>query len=496
MQMFLPILFAFMSALSALSTEGKPHVLFVSVDDLNDWIGCLDGHPQALTPNMDRLASRGILFANAHCASPACNPSRSTVFSGLMPQRTGVWSNLYPKFGSLNPNAMGLVRAFSKAGFKTMGTGKLSGDKATRYDESFNTAQRWSPLPQGAVKYSLDELPSKGTTDPRHITKDLQGNSVVLPLNRMPSDRRPHTTDGESFDWGPFDVPDADFGDTRITDWALNKILEGFESPTFLGIGYYRPHIPLYAPKRFFARFEEDPGQLPKVLKDDIQDLTKIGKRWAVEADTAGLHYTVVKNGQWRRAVESYLACITYIDNEIGRLMDVLDKSSASSNTWIVLWSDHGWHLGEKMHWGKWTPWERSTRVPLIIVPPKKLETDFAIGGSVCIEPVSLIDLYPTLVELCDLPRPPVLDGHSLVPLLRDPLLKTDRVVVTMFDKGNLSLRTRQWRYIRYTNGDEELYDLSSDTNEWTNLVANKDYSYTLFQLRKRADRELKRLSK
>jgi arylsulfatase A-like enzyme len=452
--------------------DERPNVLFIAVDDLNDWVGCMKGHPQAKTPNIDRLAARGVLFTNAHCVAPACNPSRAAIFSGRMPQVTGVWSNQSGSLEKRYPQVQLLSSSFSQSGYLTLGTGKLlhSGGKDS-FDDYFSVEQRWSPLSKTAVKYTEEELPTKGTGNPRHVTKDSRGRKVVLPLNRMPSDRKPDKEDGESFDWGPFDVPDSDFGDTQITDWAIKKIKQNHDKPLFLGVGYYRPHIPLWAPKEYFDRFKNSPGSLPPVKEDDLDDLSPIARKWALEAVTAGSHATVVKYGQWQAAVEAYLACITYVDHEIGRLLDALDSSELSSNTVIVLWSDHGWHLGEKRHWGKWTGWERSTLVPLIIAVPTKLAGQFAPAGSRSGQPVSLIDLYPTLTELCNVTPPEKLDGESLVPLLRKPNRITNRTVVTTFDPGNVSARTQRWRYIRYADGSEELYDHQEDPHEWKNLA-------------------------
>ena len=472
------------SAFADGGADSKPNVLFIAVDDLNDWIGCLEGHPNALTPNMDRLAARGTLFSNAHCASPACNPSRAAVFSGLMPRVTKVWSNGSGDLSKRFPSAMHLPEAFSDAGYLTLGTGKLLHSKKPRgFDDYFKTHQRWSPLSKKSVEYTEQELPSKSTDQPTHVTQDSQGNKVVLPLNRMPSDRSPNNPKGESFDWGPFDVPDSDFGDTKITDWAIDKLKSTEDKPLFLAVGYYRPHIPLWAPKRFFDRFKESPAQLPDYKSDDLNDLAPTGKTRAIEAVTAGSHATVEKYKQWQAAVEGYLACTSYVDHEIGRLLDALDNSELGENTVIVLWGDHGWHLGEKDHWGKWTGWERSTRVPLMIVPSKKMAERFSSAGSNCTQPVSLIDLYPTLVELCGLEGPERLDGQSLVSLLSDPQQSTDRAVVTSFDKGNNSLRTDRWRLIRYTDGSEELYDLKQDPNEWENLADSKKHKATKSEL-------------
>ena len=472
------LLFLGLSLQAELLAQERPNVLFIAIDDLNDWIGCLGGHPQALTPNIDKLAGRGVLFTNAHCAAPACNPSRAAIFSGRMPTETGVWNNQSGSLGKLYPKARLLPTAFRDAGYTALGTGKLlhgSGGKQA-YDKYYTVGQRWSPFPKNAVRYTENELPSKGTDNPRHVLQDSKGREVVLPLNRMPSDRKPNDTGGESFDWGPFDVPDSDFGDTQITDWAIKRLKKEREEPLFLGMGYYRPHIPLWAPARFFERFKDDPGKLPDIRTDDLEDLGASAKKWAIEAVTAGSHSTVVKHKQWRAAVEAYLACVTYVDYEIGRLLEALDASPKKDNTVIVLWSDHGWHLGEKQHWGKWTGWERSTRVPLIVVPPQRAKEDFAKAGSVCAQPVGLIDLYPTSLELCGIADPIKLDGESLVPLLKNPQLKTDRAVVTMFDQGNVSVRTMRWRYIRYADGSEELYDHQTDKHEWKNLAANSEY--------------------
>lgn len=466
-----------------LKAGDRPNVVFIAVDDLNDWVGCLGGHPQAETPHIDELARRGMLFANAHCAAPACTPSRASLFTGQMPQNTGVWSNDGPKLKRLRRDPFLLPDSFRGSGYRTLGTGKLGPDK-TCFQKFFNVDQRWSPLSSEVVEYTPTELPSKGSDDPRHVVS-LREQQYVLPLNRMPSDRTPDDPKGESFDWGPFDVPDRDFGDTQITDWAIKQLQGASAEPLFLAVGYYRPHQPLWAPKRFFERFEKNPATLPIVLQDDLDDVGAAARQWAMEPVTSGRHETVLRFQQWRGAVEGYLACVSYVDHEIGRLLAAIDESAMADNTWIVLWSDHGWHLGEKQHWGKWTGWERSTRVPLIMVPPRDARANLATAGSRCDQPVNLIDLYPTLIELCDLKLPPHdLDGHSLVPLLRKPDQVTKRFSVTMFGPGNGSLRTERWRYIHYLDGSEELYDLPADPREWVNLAGESEHKKILVKLR------------
>lgn len=466
----------FLAVPNQLSAADRPNVLFIAVDDLNDWIGCLDVHPDARTPNMDRLAARGVLFTNAHCAAPACNPSRAAVFSGRMPFETGVWSNKSTRLIKKYPHSAMLPKVFAKAGYRTFGTGKLlhSGSAAKKlFHQYFSVEQRWSPFTRERVRYADYEVATKGTDEPRHIVKDSRGRSIVLPLNRMPSDRNPRTNEGESFDWGPMDVPDSEMGDTKITDWTIQRLGDMGEKPFFLGVGFYRPHIPLWAPKKYFERFADSPATLPKTKSDDLDDLSKAARRWALEPVTAGSHATVVRRKQWRAAVEGYLACTTYVDHELGRILDALDESSFGDNTIVVLWSDHGWHLGEKQHWGKWTGWERSTRVPLIIVPPKRLHSRFAAAGSLCDRPVSLIDLFPTLAELCDVPAPEMPNAMSLVSLLRDPKGDSRRSVVTTFDPGNVTLRSQRWRYVRYADGSEELYDHANDPHEWNCVAAD-----------------------
>jgi arylsulfatase A-like enzyme len=303
----------------------------------------------------------------------------------------------------------------------------------------------------------------------------------------MPSDRAPTTASGESFDWGPVDVGDSDMGDAQITDWAIAQLGKSSGKPFLLCLGYYRPHIPLWAPRRYFEMYPPDKVKLPPFLSNDLQDLSDVAKHWALEPVTAGAHETVVRHQQWRNAVSAYLACVSFIDHQVGRLIDALDASPAAANTIVVLWSDHGWHLGEKQHWGKWTGWERSTRVPLIIVQAKKGNDPQA--GTRCDEPVGLIDLYPTLIELCALESPDDLDGRSLVPSLLDPRAKTDREVITTFDKGNVTVRTKRWRYIRYSDATEELYDHSTDPNEWRNLGNDPTQRETIEQFRRRIPR-------
>jgi arylsulfatase A-like enzyme len=466
-------------ALLALQPEGstapslKPNVLFIAVDDLNDWIGCLGGHPQAKTPNFDRLAKRGVLFTHAHCAAPLCNPSRAAVFSGRHPFQTGVFANDETNIRTAQPSLVLLPHHFQQAGYLTFGTGKLLHQTSRDlFDEDFFPEQRWSPFDQKQTNYTAEEHPSKATANPRHVT-ELKGAPIVLPLNRMPSDRGADKRVGESFDWGPLEVDDSDMGDGQIVTWANERLARKHDKPIFLGVGFYRPHIPLFVPKKYFDLYAGIEIQLPPVKDDDLADLSETGKKWALDPVTAGAHGTVVKHDQWREAVKAYLACVSFVDAQIGKLLDALDAGPNAENTVIVLWGDHGWHLGEKQHWGKWTGWQRSTHVPLIVAPARNSPQGHYRTGARCAEPVSLIDLYPTLIDLCGVPSRKELAGESLAPLLKDPAQSTGRHVITTFDKGNYSVMGQRWHYIRYADGSEELYDLPADPNEWTNLAGD-----------------------
>ena len=453
-----------------------PNILFISIDDLNDWVGFLGGHPQVRTPNMDRLAARGTVFTNAHCAAPICGPSRAAIFSGLLPTTTGIYTN-GQNIQKKKPGLTYLPQHFARNGYSTFGTGKLLHKSSSGiFEKFFATEQRWSPFGKNQVSYTKKELASKGSTNPRHEISS-GGKTIVLPLNRMPSDRAPKETKGESFDWGPFDIADDEMGDGKITAWACERLRKKKEKPFFLAVGYYRPHIPLFAPKKYFDIYQGASISLPPVVKGDLDDLEAAGRKTALEAVTAGAHATVLKHGQWKAAVRAYLACVSFVDAQVGRLLDALEKGPHAANTIIVLWSDHGWHLGEKQHWGKWTGWERSTRVPLLIVPAAGHPAAKKWAGQRTPSPVSLVDLYPTLIDLAGLPGRKGLDGRSIKPLLENPKADTRRAVVTTFGKGRHSVRSRSWRLIRYEDGTRELYDLASDPNEWKNLAGKAEYS-------------------
>mgnify|MGYP006284268949 FL=1 len=447
------------------------NVLWISIDDLNNWVGYLQGHPQVKTPNMDRLAARGIAFTNAHCTTPLCKPSRTAILTGQSETANGVFRN----GDDFNHSDFQLIpEYFAENNYITYGTGKIHHNSINDeiFQHYYNTMQRWSPFSSSKqVEYSEEELPSKGTDNPRHVIENGPGGKTyVLPFNRMSSERSPGNPKGESFDWASYDLPDTAFGDGRITNWAIDQLKEHEDDhPFFMGVGYYRPHIPLYAPKKYFDLYPIESIQLPEVISNDLDDIPEAGRERALSAVTAGTHAHVVANHQWKNAVQAYLACISFIDFQIGKILDYLDNSPYANNTVIVLFSDHGWHLGEKQAWGKWSPWLQSTNTPFIICPAGNTD------GALCYEPVSLLDIYPTLIDMLGLPEKTV-SGVSLVPLFTNPALSTNRVVRTHVGRGTYALSNAEWRYIYYENGDEELYNIRKDPMEFDNLIEKKKY--------------------
>ncbi len=421
------------SAMTARAAERRPNVLFIAVDDLNDWVGCLGGHPQSVTPNIDRLARRGTLFANAHCQAPLCNPSRSSLLTGLRPTTTGIYA-LEPGIRAVASlkDRVTLPQYFAAHGYATSAFGKVF------HDGSIPPADRAREF---------------------HVW----GEAGRMPL---PKEKFVHTPEDIALmDWGVFPERDEDSGDWKIADAAIAH-LKGLPQgrPFFLAVGFRLPHVPCFAPKKWFDRIPDESLELPPVRDDDRDDVPTFAwflhwklpeprLSWLREAD------------QWRPLVRAYLASTSFMDGQVGRVLEALDASGRAGDTVVVLWSDHGWHLGEKGITGKNTLWERSTRVPLIFAGPG------VAAGSVCTRPAELLDLYPTLVELCGLPARDGLEGHSLVPQLKAPESPRPWPAVTTHNRGNHAIRSERWRYIRYADGSEELYDHRADPNEWTNLA-------------------------
>ena len=468
----------------------RPNVLFISLDDMNDWIGCYGGHPDAKTPNIDRLARRGVLFTNAHCVSPICGPSRAAVLTGMRPETTGVYHNR-GKYINYVPNAVTFPEHFRANGYLAMAAGKVNHDLGTPDPRLWN--KNGPDCGELGTPFIGNELHTLKPGQTRVINRGRL--KITLPANGGLSRIDRPNNKWNSYDWAPLDCPETDFPDRKIADWGVGQLKMRHKKPLLLALGFYKPHQPFFAPRKYFNMYDASKVRLPKTTAGDLSDVPTAGRYLATKPWTSGTHKTVTKYGAWRNAVHAYLATVSFVDALVGRVIDGLDKSPHADNTWIILWSDHGWSLGEKQHWGKHVPWTECVRVPLIIVPPRGSQPRGFKAGTRCKALVSLLDLYPTLVEVCGLPRRKELEGRSLRSLVRNPNSRWDDAVVSTIGRGTHSVATARWRYIRYFDGSEELYDLRGDPEEWTNVAHRKKHEALKRKLASRIpmDRRLKR---
>jgi arylsulfatase A-like enzyme len=454
------LVLALMSAVICSAKSPRPNVLFISIDDLNDWIGCLGGHPQAQTPNIDRLAQSGMLFTNAHCSAPACNPSRTAVMTGISPHKSGLYGN-GQNMRDILPDAVLLPRYFANHGYWAGGSGKML--------HYFIDAPSWD-----------EYFPAKETEDPFPRT--------LYPKQRPVSIPRGGSWQYIETDWAPLDVTDQEFGgDWAVSQWVGDQLGKKHEKPFFMACGIYRPHEPWFVPKKYFEPFPLEDIQLPPGYKeDDLADVPPEGLK--VRSDRYFNHIRAHK--QWKPAIQGYLASIAFADAMVGRVLDALENGPNRDNTIVMLWSDHGWHLGEKMRWQKFTGWRVCTRVPLIVRVPEGTPglPQGTTPGATCGKPVDLLSLFPTLTQLAGIPQKDDNDGPSLVQLLRDPNTDWPHVAMTYLQKpGSYGLSSEHWRYLHYPGGDEELYDLKTDPYEWHNLADSPKHQTRLAKLSKQA---------
>jgi len=429
--------------LSAADKAERPNILLIAVDDLNDWVGVLGGHPQAMTPNIDRLARQGVLFANAHCQSPVCNPSRASMMSSTYPETSGIYF-LNPPFATSPVAAertMMPIR-FQDEGYDVSAAGKLyhNRENSRYFDHYAGSFGGVGPLPK-------EKLSS------------FQGVKL--------------------WDWGVYPESDEQTPDYQIAQWGTQQLRKEFDAPFFMGVGFYRPHVPQYAPQKWFDLYPLESVQLPSVPKDDLNDLSRYAINLTRLKHIPPTQHWVRENKQWKPLVQSYLACVSFVDDQVGKVLDALETSPYRDNTYVVLFSDHGFHLGEKERWAKRSIWEDSTHVPLIIVGPG------IPAGQVCRKPVELADIYPTLLELAGLKPDARLEGHSLLTLLKNPEADWPHMARTSFGPGNCSIRSERYRYIRYNDGSEEFYDHHHDPHEWNNLMGRSELTSIIEQHRK-----------
>lgn len=438
----------------------QPNVLMIVVDDMNDWVGCLGGHPDVKTPHIDRLAARGTLFSNAHCAAPVCNPSRVATLTGRRPGSTGIYDNSVRWHEAL-PNITSIPQHFKENGYRV-----VSGGKVYHHMPGFNRQSDWHEYFYQVFDGHYQNQLHRGLDVSNFQYPDgfpLNGLSSVKALTRPPRNPR-------EFDWGPLDKEELKTGDGQLVQWAVDFLNQPSDKPFFLAAGIFRPHLPFYAPKKYFDLYSLEDIHLPQLKDDDLDDLPPMGQKFASQRRED--YELVNKTGKYREMLQAYLASISFADAMVGRILDALEHSEHAEQTIVVLWSDHGWHFGEKQHLHKFTLWERSTHIPLVIHAP-----GMSGQGTVCKRPVGMLDLFPTLNELCKLPEVNGLSGQSIVPLLKNPNLAWDRPALTSHGPGNHTVRSQRWRYIRYADGGEELYDHSHDPHEWTNLAANVEYT-------------------
>jgi len=431
---FLPPLLALMLASSAVAGD-KPNVLFIAVDDLNHWVHYLGRNAQSITPNIDKLAARGVRFSHSYCAAPVCNPSRAALMSGMRPGTTGVYEN-NNDWRTVLPEDKMLTTAFRNGGYFVCGSGKI-------YHESFKRRSEWD-----------DYLQTEGSS-PKPAPGQSDGVGGIK--------------------FAPIDCKDEDLSDWNITNYGIDQLGKPHDKPLFLAVGLHKPHMPWFVPRKYYDLFPLDKIELPPHIDNDLDDVPPSGVKMA---RPQGDHAQILASGRWKDAVQGYLAACAYTDMNIGRLMQAFDRSAYKDNTIIVFWGDHGWHLGEKEHWRKFTLWEEAARAPLIWIAPGVTKPN-----RLCERTVDFMSVFPTLTDLCGLPTPAHVEGTSIKSLLLDPAAPWDKPALTTYLFGNHGIRNEGWRYIHYLNGDEELYHDAIDPYEWKNLAGDPNYAGTKAEL-------------
>jgi arylsulfatase A-like enzyme len=449
------------------SEESPPNVLFIAVDDLNDWVGCFGGNPQVKTPNLDRLNAQGAMaMMNAYSPATLCGPSRSSLLTGVYPNRTGVYGNRNNLKNA--PKAKDLVTLpeyFSQHGYHSLSMGKIfhkhpaPGDKPPKKsDEGQWAFDEWHPNLPGMGPAS-DERPVNG-------------------LPNLPDEEKSYHY--RAFDWGPTVHND----ETRMTDyrtakWAAEQLQKrDFEKPFFMAVGISKPHLTWYVPQKYFDMYPLDEIELPKHLASDLDDIVDRNGNPIFSPTNSWLR--AEKYGRHKEAVQAYLAAVTFVDDCLGVLFDGLEKSPYADNTIVVIWGDHGWYLGEKLRYGKTQLWQEACRMPLMVKVPGVTPGNKQSQGI-----VNLIDLYPTLADLCGLPANPENDGRSFAELLRNPDMEWRYPTLTTNSYKDHRIYDGRYSYISHgTRKAEQLYDHQTDPMEWENLAANPAFEEIKVRLR------------
>ena len=433
------------SADEVITDKSQPNILFIMVDDLNDWVGYTGKNTSTVTPNIDALAANGTAFTQAYSQYPVCGPSRASLFSGLLPSDLKIWehpgSDHEVVAAAAKHNTPLMHTYFRQNGYKTMAVGKL--------------------LHRHVPKDSVDMSGGRGDWDQLPNSKELVWKSKKTLT-----------------DWGVYSESEQEMSDPMAAAWAVNRLAEKHDRPFMLMVGFLRPHVPWYVPQKYFdAVGEASKVSLPPYKKDDLDDVSPYIRDLNRKEQMPSTEWAKEK-GVWQDIVQSYLASINFADHYVGEVLNALKASAYADNTIVVLVSDHGYMLGEKNTHQKQALWERANKVPMIIAGPGLPKGEKRQQG------VGLIDLYPTLLDLANLPANKVNVGHSLKPILFHPNTKWNYPVISQWqDKFNAkgekvylsgqAVQVGTWRYSLYGDGSEELYNHISDPNEWTNLANN-----------------------
>jgi len=443
-------LVALFSATATFAQKPQPNIVMISVDDLNDWVGVYGGHPQVKTPNMDRLAQSSVVFRNASCPGPVCCPSRSALLSGFMPSTTGVYGNANNMLNSeIVQTHATMPEYFSKNGYITISSGKI-----------FHKHSTPNGVDHGHWAFDIWEK-EKGTETPIQDKFYSRGKGII---NGKKIDNAQYTGAGVDFAFGPTQESKEEMLDYKTAKWFEQKLQDNYDKPFFMSVGISKPHLSFCVPEEYFNMYGLDTLILPKYRMDDLDDiLDKNGKK-AFEPTEDFLWCKLY--GVEKEAARAYMAAISFADACVGVVLDALAKSKYADNTIVMVWGDHGWHLGEKLRYRKATLWREATQLPFIFHVPGMTKMQD------CYRNVNLLDIYPTLIDLCNLPKKE-LDGKSFAPLLINPTQKWGPSVTTL-GKGNHSVISEKWHYINRNNNVVELYDIENDPMEWVNLINNK----------------------
>ncbi len=436
------------------------NVLFLIVDDMNGY-GVLSQYPDIITPNIERFREQSINFSASSCASPVSVPSRTSFFSGLYPHNTGAYHNgcdAWTKSSSVSDTKQveSIPECFKRNGYETWGRGK-----------TFH-----SPLVKGRIEETFDNRPLyQGGFGP-FFEGEYQGGNRFMAIRPWEDER------------------DDEHPDNKNTEAAMEFFAAEHSKPFLMCLGLWKPHCPYTSPARFFELYKDIDLPIPEGVKaGDLDDVPQLGRELVDSLKRFKYRETPETEGVWREFIEAYCANYSFADWNIGRVLDALDKSQYADNTLVVFCSDNGYHCGEKLRWEKGTLWERSAYAPMMVRLPKAMREQGgfeALKGAVCETPVGLIDIYPTLVELCGLDAPvQELDGESLTPLLLKPTQKSDRVSLTTYGERYSSVRDSRYRLLTYPDGSQELYDLKKDPYEWDNIISDKSMKGVVESLEK-----------